>query len=156
MFASASTVELGAEHEGQPASESARPFGQILAAARPSWNEYAADAEQHIAQGIVHARGGCPRATLSFNEDSGILSLEVRFQSTNDLSAQQLAALSGAQAGAALTRVIFDREDGTLTVRSSTAWVDGRDSARIVKALFADMRRTLEQEQVRSLCSMAA
>lgn len=138
-------------------STSAGHFDQILAAARlPYWHRYAGSRKRHLADGILEAAGEGRRATLSFDDRHNVLRLEVQLGRVADLPSRHLTAMLETQTASVLTRVLYDREDGGITLRSSTVWIDGRDSARIVKTLFADMKRTLEHEQVRSLCSMAA
>lgn len=133
MSFDANTAECsGLDETGS--STSARHFDQILAAARlPYWHRFAGSRKRHLADGILEAAGEGRRATLSFDDSHNVLRLEVRLGRVADLPSRHLTAMLETQTASVLTRVLYDREDGGITLRSSTVWIDGPDSARIVK-----------------------
>jgi len=131
-------------------------FSMILHAAAPYWDVFDDDRSPNVALGLLRCEQKAIRAMLSFEEASHLLRLEVQVRGTLEPDASRLARLLERQGSAALTKLVYDREDRTLSVRSAAIWIAVPGSDGIVHALFEDMIGFLDDDEISALSRQAA
>lgn len=131
-------------------------FESILQSAARYWDVFDADDSSNVALGLLRCTQGAIKARLSLSDVSRALCLEVLLRGAPEPNPRQLAELLEHQAKALFTKLVYDREDRTLSVRSAAIWIAAPGNEEIVHSLFEDMIRFLNDEEIGVLSRHAA
>ena len=150
MIARNETLNPSEGNQGDP--QSIRDFTRVLRAAKPFWEEFLSQPEDHVARGLVFTANRGITADLSFNTHCKRVILMIRLRPNNNLSPSQRQSVKKVQNETqGLSSVAFDEEGRILKIRSQSVLPAAVLAQAVVPQIFEDTVALLEHDNLKDI-----